>query len=471
MSHLYKIIDKQGNRKTFKPNREQAKLLEVYLDKKSKKLPLRENILKDRQIGITTFHCLYYLDEVIWNRNRTAAIIAHKQDALERIFRIAHFAWSNLPDVYKPSATLENKRELGFKDINSTMYVALKVRSGTVQHLHVSERAYIEDPRELKTGSFQAVPIDGDITCETTGNGIDDFYKDWMNPGKWQNHFFSWLEHDEYRSKDDRSGEYETYLDSVGADKEQKNWWYWKFDEIKDFQDMLQEYPAKADDSFKSSGGGVFKEIVDIPKDSIVLRTEEFVEVYEEPSHGQQYCIGADTSGGFSDGDYSVFFIMNSKTWNVAMKWRGRMQPDLFGLEIMKWANTYNNAFVGIEVNNHGLSVINSIKNDYSELYVRERRDRISDEITKEIGWLTTDKSKIELIDEIRRALRDGDVKEIPHSLREEMRTFIRKENGRCEAELGCHDDEVMAFGITLMMLKANPYFKYEVRYGKFMGR
>ena len=91
INHLYKIINKEGDLVTFKMNFEQSSLIFKYRDKRPG-IGLRENILKDRQIGITTFHVLYYLDEVIFNKNRTAAIIAHEREALEKIFRKAKLA-------------------------------------------------------------------------------------------------------------------------------------------------------------------------------------------------------------------------------------------------------------------------------------------------------------------------------------------------------------------------------------------
>jgi hypothetical protein len=143
----------------------------------------------------------------------------------------------------------------------------------------------------------------------------------------------------------------------------------------------------------------------------------------------------------------------------------------LFGREIETYATKYNFAFSGIEVNNHGLSSINAIKDNYSELYQRERRDKVTNEITKELGWATTTSSKDELIDEIRQNLRDGSITEIPESLKRELQTFVRKDNGRVEAEEGQHDDEVIAFGISLMMCKAQPYYTLIQKKGKYMGR
>ena len=273
LNHLYKIINKHGQLVTFKLNYEQKQLLNSYIIPREG-LGLREYILKDRQIGITTFHVLYYLDEVIFNKNRTAAIIAHEREALEKIFRKVKIALENMPHFLIPHTTIENKRELTFADLNSSIYIALKVRSGTVNHLHISEIAFIKDYRELKAGSFSTVPINGDITCESTGNGLNGFYKDWhanKHSSIWRNRFFSWEEHLEYESGIPYiDHNYDDYLRDITERK--KNWWHIKLEELgRDFGLMKQEYPLNEEDAFLHSGKGLF---IDELEGKVVLEIE-----------------------------------------------------------------------------------------------------------------------------------------------------------------------------------------------------
>jgi hypothetical protein len=475
MCHLYKIINKDGELVTFQMNDEQKELYASYQNEEHKRRTgLREYILKDRQIGITTFHVLYYLDEVIWNAGRTAAIIAHEREALEKIFRKAKVALENIPDGIRPMVKIENKRELVFDNINSSIYIALKVRSGTINHLHVSELAYIKEYQELKAGSFNSVPILGDITCESTGNGLNQFYSDWKRNKSskvWRNHFFGWTDHKAYTYDVDTDRvDHEEYLS--GIDQKKVNWWYLKLEELENNLDLIkQEYPLNEEDAFMTSGSGIFDD--DIRTIGVIepIRTEDWFDVYKEPENGREYCIGADTALGHKDGDASCFYVMDNRSWDVVGRWHGRIAPDLFGDEIVKWARFYNEAFVGIEENNSGIAVINTVKNDYFNLYQRERRDTVADEITKQIGWYTTEKSKDEMITAIKHALREGDVSQIPRQLKDELGTFVLTESGRREAMKGCHDDEVMAFGITLMMIKHNPPFDIPDRIPTYMGR
>ena len=474
LQNLYKIIDKQGNSVKFVPNDEQSKLIDNYIEKQKQGKLLREYQLKARQVGITTLHCIFYLDEVLFNKNKTAVIIAHERDRLEKIFRIVKYAWETMPPMLKQKAKFENRNELYLEDLNSTIYVDLNIRGGTVNHLHIAEIAYVKDFEALVTGSFPAAKY-GDITCESTANGLNHFFSAWNREDAWARHFFSWLEHKEYHSKEPMIGKHEAYLDKVGASQEQRNWWYQTLQDLQNDVDLMkQEYPANPEEAFIRSSRSVFGDLSDI---LILKPIREIVEphcviqVFEEPEENSQYSLGADPAGGYVDGDFNCFYILNTKTRKIALRWHGHEAPDRFGYVIEQWARAYRDAFVGIEVNNHGLTTLTAIKDSYPNLYQRERRDRLTNEETLELGWQTTGKSKDELIDEIKRNLRDGDVGAIPIELKRELMTFVRKENGSVEAEQGCFDDEILAFGICLMCIKANPFYELKQKVGKFMGR
>lgn len=472
LEHLYYIIDKHGNRVKFKLNGEQIKLFELC-EAKKKISKIRLRILKARQMGVTTFFCLYYLDEVIFNRNKTACIIAHEREALEKIFRKVKYAWENMHPAIKPKASMENVRELIFSDRNSSIFIALKIRSGTVQYLHVSEGAYIDNPQELKSGSYQAAG-EGHITIETTANGLNDFYMDWINPGLlWENIFLSWYNHREYSTKEKYLSIFDDQLRKEGRTQEQINWYAMKFEEIgKDRILMLREYPSTAEQAFETSNLGVFSEELLGIKEQEPLEIGDTFTKYANPDKDSQYAIGVDSSGGYADGDYGSFYVIDKRTLKTVYRHKSHFAPDLLGKEAVKIAREYNNAMIGFEVNNHGLTAINAVKDDYTELYMRERRDTITDEITKEIGWNTNTKTKIELIDNGKKILRDKSVEELPKELIAEMRTFVRnKENGSVGAESGCHDDEVMAWLIAQMMALVDPYWELKEKPSYYMGR
>lgn len=169
-------------------------------------------ILKARQFGFTTLYCIDLLDEALWVRGMRCAILGHEREALDKIFEIVKRAYKNMPEQLKPRTRTDNVNEYAFTHrfdgapLDSSIYVALKLRSGTVQNLHVTESAYIKDRGELNAGSKQAVPATGRISEETTGNGFNEFYdfydfydhKNVIDAQDYKTYFYAWYENPEY---------------------------------------------------------------------------------------------------------------------------------------------------------------------------------------------------------------------------------------------------------------------------------
>ena len=176
MSNLYKIKTKNGEIVTFEPNWAQLELLSNihYLNL----------ILKARQLGVTTFFSLLFLDTCLYNDNIHAAIIADNKDTAKEIFRDkVKFAYDNIPEFFKQHAPAfrDNVNELRFGN-GSVFRVGTGLRGGTLQLLHITEFAKIcvENPTkaaEIMSGALNTLQI-GQFACiESTARGRDgDFY-------------------------------------------------------------------------------------------------------------------------------------------------------------------------------------------------------------------------------------------------------------------------------------------------------
>ena len=184
------IKDKRGNRVKFKPNRVQIDYM--------KKRTGRDFVLKARQMGFTTFEQLRKLKKILLNENITVATISYDRDKLDDIFRIAKFAWENLPEDFKAlyGVRFDNVRELYLGNTASRYFVDLNMRSGTVHDLHISEFAMISDIEDLFASSLETVPKYGSITLETTANGLNKAHDVWQDAVEGRNeftpHFYNW---------------------------------------------------------------------------------------------------------------------------------------------------------------------------------------------------------------------------------------------------------------------------------------
>lgn len=202
MEYFYKIKDKarQTVNLVFNP------IQDLYWRNRTK----RDYILKARKIGFSTLCLIDDLDDTIANENFTSFIMAHRKEDVQKLFQIIHFAYDRMPEEWKPVADYYNKNELFFKDRNSRIYVGMEARSDSINKLHVSELAFIEDAGKKLASSFEAVPEEGSIVLETTPNGIGGHayelyqeaagYKE-QEEGicEFKGHFYPWFKHPEYR--------------------------------------------------------------------------------------------------------------------------------------------------------------------------------------------------------------------------------------------------------------------------------
>jgi hypothetical protein len=125
----------------------------------------------------------------------------------------------------------------------------------------------------------------------------------------------------------------------------------------------------------------------------------------------------------------------------------------------MELCESYNNAVLAVERNNHGHTVLNVLKHQLCCPNLYEHRDYDAKRgIRSKLGWDTNVKSKPIMIDEIVRGIEDGHVTVWSRELLSECMTYVRNDRGGTGAESGCHDDRVMAMAIALQARKQPKY-------------
>ena len=193
LNNLYFIVNKAGQKVKFRQNSIQQKL-NTYNQK-------RRRILKARQMGISTNELIRMLDFVLFNRNKTAVILAHEQDAITKLFRIVKRAYEFMPESIRPEVDRGggSRYEMFFPSINSRIYCDLESRGDTIHYLHISEKAFITEIDRVYA-TTEAVPLDGIITEETTANGMNHFYDSWVDEeSNYTNIFLPWYLMEDYK--------------------------------------------------------------------------------------------------------------------------------------------------------------------------------------------------------------------------------------------------------------------------------
>ena len=184
--------------------------------------------------------------------------------------------------------------------------------------------------------------------------------------------------------------------------------------------------------------------------------------VWKSPTSGREYRIGADVSEGLEinrDTDYSVATVVDAETLEEAATWRGRIDPDLFAWVLASLGKWYNEALIGVERNNHGMTTLTFLKNihQYSNMFMEKTVDERSMRSTKKMGWGTTSKTKPLMIDHLRELIREDEVSLHTKEIIDELQTFVHFADGKMGSQHGSHDDCVIALAITLQLCRMHP--------------
>ncbi|QAV21996.1 terminase [Proteus hauseri] len=275
LNNLYKIKDKNGQCVTFKMTPEQLEYFDGMHD--------RNIILKARQLGFTTEVCIIQLDLAIFHK-KECALIAHSLPDAERLFRNkTQYAYRLLPDDIKQAnpLTKETTSEYVFSK-GGSVTVSTSFRGGTLYSLHVSEfgkicAKYPDKAKEIVTGAFEAVPLGGRITLESTAEGRAGYFYDYCQSAEkaqiqsktlsnldWKFFFFSWWKNPEYaidpvEQLPQRLVDYFDEISSkhgVPLNERQKAWYYAKEKTLGD--DMKREYPSIPSEAFQQSVEGAY---------------------------------------------------------------------------------------------------------------------------------------------------------------------------------------------------------------------
>jgi len=468
IEQTFNIVDKSGEKVPFRLNEVQRK----YDESRSR----RNIIVKARQEGFSSFICAENTMACLAEKNIRCVLIAHDSQSTEKLFDRVRFFLEHPQIPMKPVLKRSNRREFYFKENNSAFYIGTAGsehfgRGDTINRLHCSEVGMWESPQNLTAGLFEAVPRQGVIDLESTANGSGTWFhlralRAREGKSRFKLHFYSWADFHEYRieraqwpewwggCKGNFTDEEKELLD-YGLTPEQLAWRYEKMCEMDDSElaggsNMFpQEYPLTFEEAWLASGRSVFKVIPFAECDPIVNRE---LETYKQPEKGHTYCIGVDVGAGLG-GDNSVITCIDCDTFEQVFEWvSNEVDPDEFAFPIRDLAKKYNNAFVVPELNNHGIATVAQLRKIYTpgkilQRYSYDKREAI--ERLGRLGWLTTEKTKSQLVTNLRKSLREQ-LKVYSMKARNELTTFVEIKPGRFGAQSGCYDDRVIALALAV---------------------
>jgi len=274
LNNLYRIIHKNGTSIPFKLNPVQELVVKCHHNRKL--------ILKARQLGMSTLSVISLLDDVLFTPTLSAGIVSYSLEHAQHIFkRIIGHALDTFPEELKRFIGIKTRsaREISFSN-GSYLRVDTTLRGSTYQNILVSEfgktcarTPYKAD--EVIAGTLNTVPIDGFVTIESTGEGMDGYFADMCltasNRGNenlsvldYHLLFFPWYSEKNYKISD--NVDYDVYLSDyfeeiekesgLVLEKEQRNWYALQAKVLGD--KLKQEFPSTVKEAFLSKSDAYY---------------------------------------------------------------------------------------------------------------------------------------------------------------------------------------------------------------------
>ena len=469
----------------------------------------RDIIVKARKQGFTTIRVARQIAKCSTMEYRKGIVVSSEEDATKRILGRAIEMIKNCAIDLGAKLTQDT---ITFPKTKSSMYIGTAGqkafgRGDDITDYHLTEFAWWQKP-DLITGIEEACVNDSEGCIESTAKGYGTpFHKLWVRavegiaglvlpdgaPRMYAPHFYAWwqdptLEVDCQKTLIDLD-DYELMLKKeFGVTDRKILWRRLKREAMFDPNLFPQEYPATPEEAFLVAGDMVF--------DPIALRKHEEsarkplwvgevrdmgdkvgfepaergrLTVWLTPQHDHQYGIAADVAAGVTDGDFSVADVIDLASGEQVAQWHGHLAPELFGDLLCYLGDYYNFAILWPEVNNHGLTTCNRIRdNEYPNLLIRETNVGGTN-----LGFYTSsgkNGTRIEVINSGRSAIRDYHMKINSRTTIGECRTFITLPNGDMDAQGGARKDCVMSMGIAAIMFKTLAYIP-EARKESFKRR
>ena len=317
-------------------------------------------VLACRQSGKSISACAYLLWYVLFNPEKTVAILANKGATAREMLNRITLMLENIPFFLQPGSKALNKGSLEFSNNSRILAAATSgssIRGMSVNLLYLDEFAFVERAAEFYTSTYPVISAGKDtkVIVTSTANGIgNQFHKIWEGSVQEINEFKSFrVDWWDVPGRDEKWKEQTiSNTSQLQFDQEFGNTFFGTGDTLVN-ADTLLNLRAKPPKRYME--GGLLK-------------------IYEEPIKDHDYVMTVDVSKGRGQ-DYSTFTLIDISVRpfaQVAVYRNNTISPLLFPNIIYKYAKPYNDAYVVVESNDQGTVVCNGLYHDleYENMHV-----------------------------------------------------------------------------------------------------
>lgn len=407
-----------------------------------------------RQAGKSTTTCAFILWYIIFNPDKTVALLANKGDTAREILGRVQLAYQHLPKWLQQGVVEWNKGSFVLENNSRVLASATSasaIRGYSINLLFIDEAAFIENWDEFFTSVYPTISSGSEskIILVSTPNGLNHFHATWANAIQGTNGYNPILVH---------------WTSVPGRDEK------WKEDTLAGMNFDLEKFDQEYNCEFLGSSGTLIAgwKLKELVARAPILQKDGLTQ-FRQPEPDHVYMMVCDVSRG-KGLDYSAFQLVDVTTMpyqQVGVYRNNAITPLDYADIIHRTAKAYNNAYVLVEVNDIGEQVSTSLNYDfgYENVLFTENAGRSGKRITTGFGGGSVDKgirttkivksigcSILKLLIEQNQFI-VNDINTIS-----ELGTFSKKGTSY-EAEPGKHDDLVMCL-VLFAWLSDQQYFK-----------
>lgn len=406
-----------------------------------------------RQTGKSTTIISYLLWYALFHENTNIAVLANKGAIAREILGRLQLAYENLPHWLQQGILVWNKGNIELENGSKILASATSssaIRGLSLNVIFLDEFAHV--PHNIAEQFFTSVyPTisSGESTkvlIVSTPLGMNMFYKMWVDAEESRSKYIPISVH---------------WSEVPGRDEA------WKKETISNTTEdqFNQEFECQFI-------GSVNTLITPLKLRSLAfvspVRSDVGIDIYEEPVKQKTYVMIADVAKGVGL-DYSAFSIIDITQVpykQVAVYRSNEITPMVFPTMINAVAQSYNDAFVLIELNGIGSQCANILYYDmeYENIIMSSFRGRAGQQVgsgfskNTELGVSTTKQVKRVGCSTLKELIENDKLLITDFNTISELTTFVRRGQSY-EAEEGLHDDLVMTL-VLFSWLVQQQYFK-----------
>jgi hypothetical protein len=443
-----KIITLDNGLQLFNPYPYQEKMVESFVNERN------TIVTTARQAGKSTTTVAFILWYILFQEDKTVALLANKGETAREILGRVQLAYQHLPKWLQQGIKEWNKGSFELENNSRVIAAATSasaIRGYTINLLFIDEAAHIDNWDEFFTSVYPTISSgkESKIILVSTPNGLNHFYSVWINAIENRNGYKPILVN---------------WQDVPGRDEK------WREQTLAGMNFDIEKFNQEMNCEFLGSSGTLIAgwKLKELVHQSPMVQKEGLIQ-YKQVEKDHVYMMVCDVSRG-KGLDYSAFQLLDVTKMpyeQVCVFRNNALTPMDYADVIFRTAKMYNKASVLVEINDIGEQVSHSLHYDfgYENVLFTENAGRSGKRISSGFAGKGADKgirtTKVVksigcsimklLIEQNQMIIND-------YQTINELSTFSKKGNSY-EAESGKHDDLVMCL-VLFSWLTEQQYFK-----------